>query len=56
VGGGGEESSDILDHHQAGAEGLDRAGDVQPQAGAGVGVESGAAAGDRDVFDRGTLR
>jgi hypothetical protein len=56
TGGGGEESSDILDHHQAGAEGFDRTGDVQPQPRAGVRVESGAAAGDRDVFDTGSLR
>ena len=53
TGGRGEETSDILDHHQAGAEGFDRTGDVQPQPRAGVGVESGAAAGDGDVFDRG---
>ncbi len=54
TGGGGEESSDILDHHQAGSEGLDRTGDVQPEAGAGLGIEPGAQAGDRDVFDRGS--
>lgn len=53
TGGRGEESSDILDHHQTGAEGFDRTGDVQPQPGAGVGIESGPAAGDGDVFDRG---
>jgi hypothetical protein len=56
TGGRGEESSDILDHHQAGAEGFDRAGDVQPQPRAGVRVESGAAAGDGDVFDTGSPR
>jgi hypothetical protein len=56
AGGGGEEASDIFDHHQAGAEGFDRTGDVQPQARAGVRVESGAAAGDRDVFGRGNPR
>lgn len=54
TGGRGEESADILDHHQAGAEGFDRTGDVQPQPGAGVGVEPGAAAGNGDVFDRGS--
>ncbi|GHF77607.1 hypothetical protein GCM10017667_01120 [Streptomyces filamentosus] len=53
TGGGGEEAAHILDHYQAGSEGLDRTGDVQPQPGTGVGVESGPAAGDRDVFDRG---
>ena len=53
TGGRGEETSDILDHHQAGAEGFDRTGDVQPQPRAGVGVESGPAAGDGDVFDKG---
>ena len=53
TGGRGEESSDILDHHQAGSEGFDRTGDVQPQPRAGVGIESGPAAGDGDVFDRG---
>lgn len=53
TGGGGEESSDILDDHQAGAEGLDGTGDVQPQARAGVGVEAGPSAGYRDVFGRG---
>ncbi len=31
TGGGGEESAHILDNHQAGSEGLDRTGDVQPQ-------------------------
>lgn len=54
AGGCGEESSDIFDHHQAGAEGFDRTGDVQPQPGAGVGVQSGTTAGNRDVFDRGS--
>ncbi|ALO12624.1 hypothetical protein AQF52_7038 [Streptomyces venezuelae] len=54
TGGGGEEAAHILDHYQAGSEGLDRTGDVQPQPGAGLGVESGPAAGDRDVFDRGS--
>ncbi|MBB4981501.1 hypothetical protein GGE06_002411 [Streptomyces sp. SFB5A] len=54
TGGGGEEAAHILDHYQAGSEGLDRTGDVQPQPGTGVGVESGPAAGDRDVFDRGS--
>lgn len=53
AGGRCEESADVFDHHQAGAEGFDRTGDMQPQPRAGVGVESGAAAGDRDVFDRG---
>ncbi len=54
TGGGGEEAAHILDHNQAGSEGLDRTGDVQPEPGAGLGVESGPAAGDRDVFDRGS--
>ncbi len=54
AGGGGEEAADILDHNQAGSEGFDRTGDVQPQPGAGLSVESGPAAGDRDVFDRGS--
>ncbi|SCD64850.1 hypothetical protein GA0115245_111749 [Streptomyces sp. di188] len=54
TGGGGEEAAHILDHYQAGSEGFDRTGDVQPQPRAGVGVESGPAAGDRDVFDRGS--
>lgn len=54
TGGGGEEAAYILDHNQAGSEGLDRTGDVQPEPGAGLGVESGPAAGDRDVFDRGS--
>ncbi|AEN10803.1 hypothetical protein K373_02130 [Streptomyces sp. DvalAA-21] len=54
TGGGGEEAAHILDHNQAGLEGRDRTGDVQPQPGAGLGVESGPAAGDRDVFDRGS--
>lgn len=31
TGGGGEEAAHILDHNQAGTEGLDRTGDVQPQ-------------------------
>lgn len=31
TGGGGEEAAHILDHNQAGAEGLDRTGDVQPE-------------------------
>ncbi len=31
TGGGGEEAAHILDHNQAGAEGFDRTGDVQPQ-------------------------
>ncbi|GGN51313.1 hypothetical protein GCM10012285_41300 [Streptomyces kronopolitis] len=31
TGGGGEEAAHILDHNQAGAEGLDRTGYVQPQ-------------------------
>lgn len=53
TGGGGEEAAHILDHNQAGSEGLDRTGDVQPEPGAGLGVESGPAADDRDVFDRG---
>lgn len=56
TGGGGEESADILDHHQAGAEGFDRTGHVQPQPRAGVSVQSGATAGDRDVFDTGSPR
>ncbi len=46
TGGGGEEAAHILDHNQAGSEGLDRTGDVQPEPGAGMGVESGPAAGD----------
>jgi hypothetical protein len=50
----GEESSDILNHHQAGAEGFDRTGHVQPQPRAGVRVESGAPSGDGDVFDTGS--
>ena len=54
TGGGGEEAAHILDHNQAGSEGCDRTGDVQPEPGAGLGVESGPAAGDRDVFDRGS--
>lgn len=54
TGGGGEEAAHILDHNQAGSEGFDRTGHVQPQPGAGLGVESGPAAGDRDVFDRGS--
>lgn len=54
TGGGGEEAAHILDHNQAGSEGIDRTGDVQPEPGAGLGVESGPAAGDRDVFDRGS--
>lgn len=54
TGGGGEEAAHILDHYQAGSEGLDRTGDVQPQPRSGLGVESGPAAGDRDVFDRGS--
>lgn len=54
TGGGGEEAAHILDHNQAGSEGLDRTGDVQPEPGAGLGVETGPAAGDRDVFDRGS--
>lgn len=41
TGGGGEEAAHILDHNQAGTEGLDRTGDVQPQPGTGLGVESG---------------
>ena len=56
AGGGGEESADILDHHQAGTEGFDRADHLQPKARAGTGGESGAAAGDGDVFDTGSLR
>ncbi len=52
TGGGGEEAAHILDHNQAGSEVLDRTGDVQPEPGAGLGIESGPAAGDRDVFDR----
>lgn len=31
TGGGGEEAAHILDHNQAGSEGLDRTGDVQPE-------------------------
>ncbi|GAA2314823.1 hypothetical protein Scani_48590 [Streptomyces caniferus] len=31
TGGGGEEAAHILDHNQAGSEGFDRTGDVQPQ-------------------------
>lgn len=54
TGGGGEESAHIFDHNQAGSEGLNRTGDVQPEPGAGLGAESGPAAGDRDVFDRGS--
>lgn len=54
TGGGGEEAAHILDHNQAGSEGLDRTGDVQPEPRTGLGVESGPAAGDRDVFDRGS--
>jgi len=54
--GGCEESSDILDHHQAGAEGFDRTRHVQPQPRTGVLIESGTASGDRDVFDRGSPR
>jgi hypothetical protein len=54
IGGRGEESSDILNHQEAGEEGLDRTGDMQPQPGTGVRVESGAEAGDGDVFDRGS--
>lgn len=54
TGGRGEEPPDILDHHQAGVEGFDGTDDVQPQAGPGAVGQSGATAGDRDVFDRGT--
>lgn len=54
TGGGGEEAAHILDHNQAGSEGIDRTGDVQPEPGAGLGVESGPAAGDGNVFDRGS--
>lgn len=54
TGGRGEEAAHILDHNQAGSEGLDRTGDVQPEPGAGLGVEAGPTAGDRDVFDRGS--
>ncbi|GGT26252.1 hypothetical protein GCM10014713_19180 [Streptomyces purpureus] len=54
TGGGGEESSDILDDHQARVEGFDGTDDVQPQTGPGAISQSGATAGDRDVFDRGT--
>ncbi|AIJ12677.1 hypothetical protein SLIV_08345 [Streptomyces lividans TK24] len=54
TGGGGEEAADIFDHNQAGSEGFDRTGDVQPEPGAGLGVESGPAAGNGDVFDRGS--
>lgn len=54
TGGGGEETAHILDHNQAGTEGLDRTGDVQPKPRTGLGVESGPAAGHRDVFDRGS--
>ncbi|MDH6145507.1 hypothetical protein P3T35_007562 [Kitasatospora sp. GP30] len=53
-GGGGEQSSYILDHQEVRAQGLDSASHVQPKTGSGFGVESGAAAGDRDVFDRGS--
>lgn len=49
----GEDASDIFDHHQTGPEGFDRTGDVQPQPGAGAGIESGPATGDRDAFGRG---
>lgn len=54
TGGGGEEAAYILDHNQAGAEGLDRTGDVQPEPGTGMSVEPGPAAGHGDVFDRGS--
>lgn len=56
TGGRGEEPSDILDHHQAGLEGFDGSGNVVPQTGPGAISQSGAAAGDRDVFDRGSQR
>ncbi|CAB41069.1 hypothetical protein [Streptomyces coelicolor A3(2)] len=46
TGGGGEEAAHILDHNQAGSEGCDCTGDMQPEPGAGLGVESGPAAGD----------
>ena len=54
TGGRGEEPADILDHHQTGVEGFDGAHDVVPEPGAGAFGKSGAAAGDGDVFDRGT--
>lgn len=54
TGGRGEEPADILDHHQTGVEGLDGVHDVVPEPGAGAFGQSGAAAGDGDVFDRGT--
>lgn len=54
-GGGGEESSYILDHQEVRAEGFDRTCHVQPKAGSGFGVEAGAVAGNREVFDRGNL-
>lgn len=54
TGGRGEEPSDILDHHQAGVEGLDGTDDVVPKAGPGAISQSGAAAGHGDVFGRGS--
>ncbi|WUF49445.1 hypothetical protein OHA73_35615 [Streptomyces sp. NBC_00483] len=54
TGGGGEESPDILDDHQTGFEGFDGADNVQPQTGPGAVNQSGATAGDRDIFDTGS--
>ncbi len=54
TGGRGEEPSDILDHHKAWVEDFDGTDDVVPQTGPGAISQSGATAGDRDVFDRGS--
>ncbi len=49
-GAGGEESSDIFDHHQGGSEDGGRVHDVLPQARPGAGCQAGTRAGDRKVL------
>jgi hypothetical protein len=56
LGAGGEDASDVLDHHQAGAEDGYDVGDAAPHAGAGAFGESGTEAGDGEVFGRGSRR
>lgn len=45
-----EEAADILDHHQSGLEGLDGAGDVEPEAGAGAVGDARSQTGEADVL------